>query len=184
MTVVISLLRGVNVGGHNKVKMEDLRTLYQSLDLGNPTTHIQSGNVLFTTKEKNLPRLAKRIADAIEQSFGVRTVVILRTTADLQAVIAANPFAARADVPPNKLVVTFLAQDPGGEAHDNLRKLPPSPEELHLVRRELYIYFPDGMGRSKLPFAAIDKALKTPGTARNWNTVTKLLELARKQAVL
>jgi len=164
--------------------MEALRALYQSLGLGNPTTHIQSGNVLFTTKEKNLQQLSKRIADAIGQSFGVRTEVILRTTAELQAIIAANPFAGRADVPPNKLVVTFLAKDPGVEAHDNLRKLPPCPEELHLVGRELYIYFPDGMGRSKLPITAIDKALKTPGTARNWNTVTKLLELAGKQAVL
>src|SRR4051812_24140254 len=140
MTVVISLLRGVNVGGHNKVRMEALQALYQSLDLGNPTTHIQSGNVLFTTKEKNLPGLSKRIADAIEKSFGVRTEVILRTTAELKAIIAANPFAGRADVPPNKLVVTFLAKDPGTEAPDNLRKLPPYPEELHLVGRELYIY--------------------------------------------
>jgi len=184
MAVVISLLRGVNVGGHNQVKMEALRALYQSLDLGNATTHIQSGNILFTTKEKNLPRLAKRIADAIEQSFGVRTEVILRTAAELEAVIAANPFAKRSDVPPNKLVVTFLATDPGTEAHDNLRKLPPCREELHLIGRELYVHFPDGMGRSKLPMAAIDKALKTPGTARNWNTVTKLLELAGKQAAL
>jgi uncharacterized protein (DUF1697 family) len=178
MTVVISMLRGVNVGGHNKIKMDALRTLYESLDLVNPRTHIQSGNVIFAIKNKNMDGLAARIAGAIEKSFSVRCEVILRTAAELQDVIARNPFATRSGVPPNKLVVDFLASDPGPEARDRIRKLQGGPEELHLDGRELYIYFPDGQGRSKLPSSAIDKALKVPATARNWNTVTKLLELA------
>jgi uncharacterized protein (DUF1697 family) len=180
MTVVISMLRGVNVGGHNKLKMDALRTLYESLGLAAPQTHIQSGNVIFGTKQKSMDRLTTQIGNAIEQSFGVRCEVILRTTGDLRSVIARNPFATRSDVPSNKLLVTFLAGDPIPEARDNILKLRGGPEELYLDGQELYIYFPNGAGKSKLPAYAIDKALKVPGTARNWNTVTKLLELAEK----
>jgi uncharacterized protein (DUF1697 family) len=178
MAVVVSLLRGVNVGGHNKIKMDALRDLYLSLGLGDPRTHIQSGNVIFETKAKDLDALAKRVSAAIEQTLGVRSEVILRTTAELLDVIARNPFATRSDVASNKLVVDFLASDPGPDARDRIGKLQGGPEELYLDGRELYIYFPNGQGRSKLQPAAIDRALKVPATARNWNTVTKLLELA------
>jgi uncharacterized protein (DUF1697 family) len=178
MTVAICMLRGVNVGGHNIIKMDALRTLFESLDLADPRTHIQSGNVLFGTKEKNMDRLTTRISAAIERNCGVRCEVILRTTAELQDVIARNPFATREDVLPNKLLVNFLSRDPGPEALDNIRKLQGGPEELHLVGRELYMHFPNGFSNSKIPANAIDKALKVPATARNWNTVNKLLELA------
>jgi uncharacterized protein (DUF1697 family) len=179
MTAVISLLRAVNVGGRNQIKMEALRSLYKSLGLENPRTHIQSGNVIFGTKEKNLSALASRIANAIEQNLGVRAEVILRTPAELSDIIARNPFASRTDVLPNKLHVTFLARTPIPEAQENIRKLQKGPEELYLDGRELYIHFPNGAGNSKLQAAAIDRALKTPGTARNWNTILKLLELSQ-----
>jgi uncharacterized protein (DUF1697 family) len=95
-------------------------------------------------------------------------------------VVARNPFAKRRDIEPSKLLVTFLAYDPGRQARENVLKIQTDPEELRIEGRELYIYFPNGMGRSKLPMAAIEKALKTPGTSRNWNSVTKLLEMAEK----
>lgn len=180
MTVVISLLRGINVGGNKKIKMEALRDLYQSLGFLNPVTHIQSGNVIFGAKAKDLTGLDKRIGNAIGQSLGVRCEIILRSASDLRDVIAKNPFAARPEVPPNKLLVTFLATHPAPEALDNIRRLPCHPDELLLIGRELYCYFPNGAGRATLPPSAIDKALKVPGTARNWNTVNKLLELAEK----
>jgi uncharacterized protein (DUF1697 family) len=180
MTVVISMLRAVNVGGRNKIGMETLRQLYSSLGLVEPVSYIQSGNVIFGTKEKNLTGVADRIGKAIEREFGVRSEIILRTAAELRAVIARNPFAARLDVAPNKLVVTFLAKDPGVDATGRIGKLQTGPEELHLDGRELYVHFPNGISGSKVPASAIDRALKTPGTARNWNTVTKLLELAEQ----
>lgn len=177
MPIVISMLRGVNVGGHNKIKMDALRALYESLKFTGCQTHIQSGNVIFKTKERNLAKLASQIQTAIERSFGFRPDVILRTSDELRDVIARNPFAKRRGIEPGKLVVTFLAGAPAPEARDNLLKLKPDPEELRIDGRELYIYFPDGMGRSKL-WPLIEKTLKVSGTGRNWNSVTKMLAIA------
>ena len=179
MAVVISLLRGVNVGGHNKIKMDALRALYESLELREPHTLVQSGNVVFRTAERNPVRLSKRIEDGIERQFGFRPAVIVRTSSELRDVIARNPFAKRRGIDPSKLLVTFLASDPGAEARDKVLKIKADPEELRFSGRELYIYFPNGMGRSKLPWATFAKTLKTRGTGRNWNTVTKLLEIAQ-----
>jgi len=179
MTVIVSMLRGVNVGGHNKIKMDALRALYVSLGLQNPQTCIQSGNVVFRVDGRSLPLLAKRIEEGIERRFGFRPAVIVRTSSEMRRVIARNPFAARRDLDPSKVLVTFLATNPGKEARDKLLGIKTDPEELRIEGRELYIYFPNGMGQSKLP-ALIEKALRTPGTGRNWNTVRKLLEIAER----
>jgi uncharacterized protein (DUF1697 family) len=179
MTVVISMLRGVNVGGHNKIKMDALRDLYESLGLRDPQTYVQSGNVVFGTDAKNIAPLAKRIEDAIERKFGFRPGVILRTTSELRDAIARTPFAKRRGIDASKLIVTFLAVDPSPEARDEIFRIKADAEEVQIDGRELYVYFPDGMGRSKV-WPAIEKALKKSGTGRNWNTVTKLLEIAEK----
>ena len=180
MSVIISMLRGVNVGGHNKIKMEALRALYESLKLRDAQTYVQSGNVIFRTDERDMARLAKRIEDGIERKFGFRPDVILRTAAEVRDVIDRNPFAKRSGIEPGKLLVSFLASDPGEEAREKLRQMKCDPEELRIEEREVYIYFPNGMGRSKLPWAGLDKILKTPATGRNWNSVTKMLEMAEK----
>jgi uncharacterized protein (DUF1697 family) len=177
MSVVISMLRGVNVGGHNKIKMDSLRALCESLKLREPQTHVQSGNIVFKADERDLARLAKRIQDAIEKKFGFRPAVILRTTSELRDTIARNPFAKRRGIEPGKLLVTFLADEPAADACGPVREMKTDPEELHLLGREIFIYFPNGAGKSKLPWSSLDKMLKTSGTARNWNTVTKLLEI-------
>lgn len=184
MPVLIALLRGVNVGGHHKIKMDALRALCESLGLRHVQTYVQSGNVVFHAPPSKVPHLAQRIETAIEKSFGFRPSVILRTADDVKDVIARNPFAARPDVPPNRLLVTFLAAHPSPEARDHVRAIKTDPEELHIDGRELYIFFPEGIGRSKLPQAAIDKALQTPGTARNWNSVIQLVEMAEKLEAL
>jgi uncharacterized protein (DUF1697 family) len=112
MAVIISLLRAVNVTGYNKVKMDALRELYESLGLRGAQTYIQSGNVVFRTNAQDLVRLQKRIEDAIEKSFGFRTSVVLRSSAELKDVIRRNPFAKRSGIEPNRLVVSFLAGEP------------------------------------------------------------------------
>ena len=180
MPVVISLLRGVNLGGHRKVKMDDLRELYESLGFEAVTTYINSGNVLFKTGARDLVRLARRIEDAIDTACGFHSDVILRTPADLRQVLAANPFAARPGMEGSRLAIHFLSADPAAVACDQARAIPAAPEELHIVGRELYIYFPNGMARPTLSMALLEKTLKTTGTTRNWNTVRKLLELAEK----
>lgn len=178
MSILVSLLRGVNVGGHRIIKMDALRALYESLRLQNCKTYVQSGNVVFEAKERNLPALAQRIEAAIENSYGFRPHVILRSAAELRAVLNANPFAERNEIHPSKLLVLFLARELTAETQISLAKIKTDPEELVVIGQEIYIYFPNGMGKSKLPMARIEKTLKVPVTGRNWNTVNKLLEMA------
>jgi uncharacterized protein (DUF1697 family) len=178
MPAVISMLRGVNLARHRRMKMDDLKAVYESLKLRDVRTYVQSGNVVFTSDEREFGKLVGRIERAIEKTFGFHSDVVVRTASEMRNVVARNPFAKRRGIEPAKLVVTFLAADPGEAARAAVRKIPTSPEELHIAGRELYIYFPDGQGRSKLPTSAIERALATSGTARNWNSVTKLLEMA------
>jgi uncharacterized protein (DUF1697 family) len=148
--------------------------------LEDPRSYVQSGNVVFRTKEKNSPQLAKKIQAAIQKKFGCCPEVILRTGDELRRVIAANPFPEQTKSEPGKVLVTFLAGEPPGDAEPNLEKFKDFPEQLHLKGRELYIYFPNGAGRSKLPWSTVDKFLKVTGTARNWNSVQAMLKLAEE----
>jgi uncharacterized protein (DUF1697 family) len=180
MPVVISMLRGVNVGPHKRIKMDALRAVYESLKLEDVRTFIQSGNVIFRTKEKNLPALPRKIQAAIEAKFGFRVEVILRTADELRQAIAANPFGKRRDVEPGKLLISFLEAEPGADARSALERLKDYPEELHLKGRELYIYFPDGAGKSKLPWSSLEKLFQVTGTARNLNSAVKMLAIAEE----
>ena len=104
----------------------------------------------------------------------------MRTADELRRSIAATPFAASRNLEPGKILVTFLSDQPGPDADATLLSLKDYPEEIHLKGRELYIYFPDGAGKSKLPWSQVEKLLKTTGTARNWNSVTKMLAMAEE----
>jgi uncharacterized protein (DUF1697 family) len=180
MAVIVSMLRGVNVGGNNMVKMEALRALYESLGLRKVETFIQSGNVIFATQARGRVALAKRLEDAIEKKFGFHCDLVLRDAGELRGALARNPFAGRADVDPAKLLITFLASDPDPEGSAKLRTLDIHPEELRIDGREVYVYFAAGMARPKLPWAQMGKYLKTPGTGRNLTTVQKLLAIAER----
>jgi uncharacterized protein (DUF1697 family) len=178
VTSVISMLRGVNVGGNNMIKMDALRALYASLGLRDPQSYIQSGNVVFRTDRKEIAPIAKKIEDAIEDQFGFRPSVALRTTAELREVIAKNPFAKRSGIEPGKLLVSFLMSDPAAADRELVRKMKFDPEEVYLGSRHLYIYFTIGQAKTKLNTKMIEKTLKTTGTGRNWNSILKLLEMA------
>jgi uncharacterized protein (DUF1697 family) len=178
MTVFISMLRGVNVGGHNIVKMEALRKLYESLGFKNVQTLIQSGNVVFQAGQTNSSLLAKRIGDGIEASFGFRVSVLVRTVSEMRGVVARNPFRSRKGIDPRKLLVSFFPIAPTREICKQVLAINTAPEELLIGNCELYIYFPNGMGRPKLSIPLIERTLKTAGTGRNWNTVLKLLAMA------
>jgi len=181
MSVVISMLRGVNVGGHNKIKMEELRALYEANGLLDAQTYIQSGNVVFRTKGTPSAGLAQFIESAIEKSYGFRPDVMVRTATEMRSVFKRNPFSKRSDIEPNKLIVSFLNGKPTRDACEKVQAIQADyPEEVYCDGREMFIFFPIGMGQSKLPLAKLEKALGFSGTARNWNTVTKLLEMAEK----
>jgi uncharacterized protein (DUF1697 family) len=180
MPVLLAFLRAVNVGGHAKIKMDALRELFLSLKFAEPQTYVQSGNVIFKSSERDLVGVAKRIQQGIDKKFGCCPEVVLRTPDDLRAVISKNPFRNRSNIEPGKLLVSFLATEPAKDAEKSLAALRIRPEELHLIGRELFIYFPNGQGKSRLPWARVDKALQTAGTGRNWNSVTKILEIAER----
>ena len=112
MSVIVSMLRGVNVGGAHMVKMDALRALYESLGLRKVETFIQSGNVIFTTQARDRVALAKRLEDAIDKKFGFHCDVVLRNADEIRDALARNPFAERLDIDPAKLLITFLASDP------------------------------------------------------------------------
>ena len=186
------MLRGVNVGGHNRIPMDALRALYASLGLRDARTYVQSGNVIFRiddnlkgaiplagfAKGGDFGVLSSRIEDAIERRFKFRPTVILRTAPELRDVIARNPFAKRRAIDPARLLVMFLARDSASTARDQLLQIKTAPEELHLIGREVFIYYPNGLARPKLPWTRIEKTLQTPATGRNWNSVVKMLALA------
>jgi uncharacterized protein (DUF1697 family) len=179
MPAIIAMLRGLNVGPHNRISMEALRALCVSLDWQGAETYVQSGNVVFRSKERNLNALAKQFEDAFEKKFGFTALLVLRTAAEMRSVIANNPFAARKEIESGKFHVLFLTEEISPEAQKQLEATKVGPEEIKTRGRELYIYYPAGAGQSKLP-AVMDRILKKAGTARNWNSVTNLLEMADK----
>ena len=175
MGAYVAMLRGINVGGKNKIKMPELQALFVGLGHADVVTYIQSGNVVFTSRAKGAPRLASAIEKQIARDFGLEIPVVLRTKAELAKVIAGNPFA-NADLA--KVHVTFLAQKPPAALVRALDGHSAEPDEFRVVGREIYLHCPKGYGNTKLNNTFWERRLKTAATARNWNTVTKLFELA------
>jgi uncharacterized protein (DUF1697 family) len=171
------MLRGVNLG-KRRMKMEVLRAMCESLGLEDPRTYVQSGNVVFRCRERNLAKLTKRIEEAIESTFGFQSDTLLRTAEEMRDAIARNPFEGRKGIEPGKLAVWFLDIEPGDDARKKIAEIKNVPEELYLDGRELYLYFPNGMARPKLNLGQLDRVLKVRWTGRNWNTVTALLKMA------
>jgi uncharacterized protein (DUF1697 family) len=178
MTVFVSMLRAVNVGGTSTIKMEPLRAAYESLGFRDVQSLLQSGNVLFRSGVKDRDRLARRITQEIERRFGLHVEVLIRTFAELDSIFERSPvLSPRADL--SKLLVMFLAKVPDSRAQAALLKWHKGPEMLEIRGPEVYLYYPNGIGRSKLSTAVIESHLDTSGTARNWNTLTRLHEAAR-----
>jgi uncharacterized protein (DUF1697 family) len=177
MPTFVSLLRGINVGGNNKVPMNELKTLYASLGFKNVVTYIQSGNVVCSADVEDMAQVSRQIEDAFAQKFGFRVNTIVRTKDELEAIIANNPFQNQPEKESKWVLVLFLASRPEKTSLEDLQKAYSGPEEYYLIGQELYIYYPEGMGRSKFTLPLIEKKLKTSGTGRNWNTVLQLQKM-------
>ncbi|MEV5811733.1 DUF1697 domain-containing protein [Streptomyces mutabilis] len=173
-----ALLRGINVGGAKKLPMADLRALLEELGHGAVRTHLQSGQAVFASGHGDEETLAAELAQAVEKRFGFPVDVIVRDHAYLRAVAEACPFPA-AELEPKQLHVTYFSAPVDEERFASIDRPAFLPEEFRLGDRALYLYAPNGLGRSKLAEALakprVNKGLIA--TTRNWNTVTKLVEL-------
>ena len=177
MTVFIALFRGINVGGNKIVKMDALKKLHETLGFRDVRTYVQSGNVVFKSDDSDAAKVANRIESEFERACGFPAKVILRTPGELREVVRKNPFQGQEGKEAKFLHVVFLASRPEKDMTKVLLNSYSGPEEIHAADKELYIYYTNGAGHSKLTNALIERKLKVPGTARNWNTVKKLTEL-------
>lgn len=173
MTRHIALLRAINVAGQNRVAMADLRILFADLGFAGAQTILQSGNVLFDGGRRQPAALEKLLERETGARLGVATDYLVRTAAEWQAIVAGNPFADEAQRDPGHLVVVCLKSAPPVKKVAALQAAIHGRETIRAVGRNLYIVYPDGIGRSKLTTALIESKLGTRGTGRNWNTVLK-----------
>ena len=171
----VILLRGVNVGGNNKLPMADLRTELMNQGLQKVSTYIASGNVVADSSLGSV-ELAELVRATIRDSFGLEIPVLVRTRAELVSVAERSPFDHITDY--SKLAITFLDTEPSPFDVTALRTANPEPEQFVIDGTTMYAYYPNGLGQTKLAPTLIDRKLKTVSTTRNLNTVLKLIELS------
>ena len=174
---MVALLRAVNVGGR-KLPMADLRALCSGLGWQDVATYIQSGNVVFTANGKP-DALEKKLEDAVAERFGFDAPVIVRTAAQWAQYPPGNPFPKAAEDEPNRLMLLLSKAPPAKGAEDMIEARAVAGERVARVGDALWFHYPDGAGTSKLTPSLIDRAIGSPGTARNYRTVATLLELLR-----
>jgi len=177
MPVIISLLRGINVGGNKKIKMADLRSLYADLGFTDTKTLLQSGQAICRADTADLTQIQATIEAGIQERFGFDVQVMTLTPEDLQAIVDAHPFDDEQVSDPGKIAFVFLDSVPDAPAVDDLRENNVGREVIHADGRMLYIFYTDGKGRSKLDNNRIERTLNVTATARNWNTTMKILAL-------
>lgn len=177
MTTCIALLRAVNVAGHNRVAMADLRSLLTGLGFGNPRSLLQSGNLVFESSPRAGPSLEAMLERAAREELGLDTQFLVRTAEAWDSIVAGNPFTDEARRDPARLLVMPLKDAPGARAVAALRRAVTGRELVQVTGPDAYLVYPDGIGRSRMTAALIERHLGTAGTARNWNTVLKLKDL-------
>jgi uncharacterized protein (DUF1697 family) len=178
MKTYIALLRAINVGGNSKIAMADLKAMLADLGYANPQTLLQTGNLVFQAKESSSEKLEAKLERAAAERLGLQTDLFVRTADEWQQAIAANPFPKEAASDPSHLLIMPLKKAPTKQAVKDLQTAIHGRETVAAVGRELYIIYPDGIGRSKLTNKLIETRLGTRGTGRNWNTALKLAALA------
>lgn len=179
MTMYAALLRGINVGGKKSVEMAALRELAAGLGLADPRTLLRTGNLIFRAERREPRELESALEAEARKRLGLETDFLVRTAKALASVVAANPFPSEARSDPSHLLVLFAKRSPAAAALAALGAAIKDREVARAAAGHVYVYYPDGIGRSRLTPGLIDKSLGTRVTARNWNTVVKLETLAR-----
>jgi uncharacterized protein (DUF1697 family) len=174
MKTWIALLRAINVGGHRKIAMSDLRDLLVELGFGDVKTVLQTGNLIFSDNSLSAAALEGHLETEAEKRLGLGTEFFVRSIQQWNRVIADNPFPAEAEEDPSRLIVQFLKKAPAGGGLAALREAIRGPEIFQNVGRQLYVVYPNGVGRSRLTGKLIERKLDVVGTGRNWNTVLKI----------
>jgi len=179
MPTYIAMLRGINVSGHKMVKMEALRASFGALRLSNVQTYVQSGNLVFGVGNGSVAALSEKIEQRILRDFGFSVPVFLRTAKELEEIIKDNPFLKETAIDHSKLHITFLSDAAPKTAPEALQPLEVKPEQFHAIGRQIYLYCPNGYGRTKLSNTAIERKLSVGATTRNWRTVNTLLAMTK-----
>jgi len=164
MTTFVALLRSVNVAGHGRMAMPELKEIFLTLGYHDVSTYIQTGNVIFGTSSRSAAKLETEIEQQLESTFGTTPKVILRTVPELTRTVATSPYPARGAAPTKERLAAFHPPDSGRD-------------ELAIIGREVYVHTPDGYAATKLTGTYLERHLGVSSTTRNWNTVTKLCAL-------
>jgi uncharacterized protein (DUF1697 family) len=174
MPIYISLLRGINLGTHKQIRMPALKSLYESLGLSSVKTYIQSGNVVFET-DASASELAPEIEKAIEAQYGFLAETLVFPQEEWKELIKANPFP---DAAPKALYLTLMAAAPKAELIEAIGEVKAGDDQYRIIGRAIYLYCPNGYGRTKLHNNFWERKLKVVATTRNWNSMMNLLALA------
>jgi uncharacterized protein (DUF1697 family) len=179
MPIYISMLRGINVGGHKRIKMDKLRASFEALGFEQVKTYIQSGNVVFKGGKLSTLKLSKRIEERILSDFGFSASVISRSSDEMAKTIEGNPFLKERGIDHEKLHVMFLSDASTPAALEKLADLTEAPDQCQSCDREIYFYLPNGVSQSVLMKSPVDRILAVVTTTRNWKTVNSLHQMCQ-----
>lgn len=183
MATYISLLRGINLLGHKRVEMGRLRGMFEGMGFERVRTYINSGNVVFDAARSAPAGLSRRIEGRMVEEFGFSAMVITRTAKELGRAIEGNPFVKESRSAPSSVFIGFMAQAPKADAIAKVKARAAKTEQAHCCGREIYVYYVGGMGQAKLlTHGVLERVLAVSTTMRNWNTVSRLYEMASDRA--
>lgn len=177
MTTHLVLLRGINVSGHNMMKMEILKTTLENVGFQNVQTYIQSGNVFVDTEEENAAAVGFKIKQEIFKAFGHEVPVVVIGKSELEACLKNNPFLKEQDSDIKKLYVAFISTTLRSDSINDLKMSQVKPDEASIDANRIFIKYAVGAGKTRFDQKYIEKKLNVTATIRNWNTVTQLFQL-------
>lgn len=177
MPTYVAMPRGINLGGHKKIKMEELRAALEAAGFSRVKTYIQSGNIVFKSKSTSSAPMSKKVEAIILEKFGHTVSVITRTADELARAVENNPLLKQSGIDLEKLHVMFLSEAPAPEAIEKVKAWVVAPEQLLHLEKEIFFYLPNGMANSFLMKKPVDRILAVTTTTRNWRTVNAIHQM-------